>query len=92
LTKIHSLEERDIIHQIIHGSSRDIGTISSFIHYPCELKDGWCITMKKNEFTFVPVFNPVSDQYINNDKPLQNVLEIILEQISNQSTKREDDV
>ncbi|MGG1617271.1 hypothetical protein ACIFQM_07075 [Paenibacillus sp. NRS-1782] len=48
--------------------------------------------MKKNEFTFVPVFNPVSDQYINNDKPLQNILEIILEQISNQSTKREDDV
>ncbi|MEE4561434.1 hypothetical protein [Paenibacillus polymyxa] len=48
--------------------------------------------MKKNEFTFVPVFNPVPDQYINNDKPLQNVLEIILEQISNQSTKREDDV
>ncbi|MCC3380144.1 hypothetical protein ACFQ5D_21860 [Paenibacillus farraposensis] len=48
--------------------------------------------MKKNEFTFVPVFNSVSDQYINNDKPLQNVLEIILEQISNQSTKREDDV
>ncbi|MEC0091806.1 hypothetical protein [Paenibacillus macquariensis] len=33
---------------------------------------------KKIGFTFVPVFNPLPEKYINNDEPLKKVIEIIL--------------